>query len=156
VALTIKGEQFMDDIEVFFPGGKRVDAKSGPSHIRTDQPVELGGTGSAIAPYDLFLASLASCAGIYVLGFCQARGIPTDGLALVQHHEVDPESKLVRRVWIELRLPAGFPERYRSAVQRAAEGCKIKKTLANPPSFEVVLRDAPASSAMLASHVGGA
>src|SRR5215471_4208280 len=59
------------DIEVSFPGGKRVDAQVGEFAIRTDQPEALGGAGTAPTPYDLFLASLATCAGIYVLGFCQ-------------------------------------------------------------------------------------
>jgi putative redox protein len=125
------------DIEVVFPGGKRVDAHVGDFVVKTDQPRELGGEGSAVAPYDLFLASLAACAGIYVLGFCQARGLSTEGLALTQRHELDPDTKLVRRVRIEIRLPKGFPERYRTAIQRAAEGCKVKKTLAANPSIEV-------------------
>src|SRR5678815_4255041 len=99
------------DIEVFFPGHKRVDARVGDFVVKTDQPPDLGGDGSAIAPYDLFLASLATCAGIYVLGFCQARGLSTEGLGLVQRHEIDPDTKLVRRVRIELTLPTGFPER---------------------------------------------
>ncbi len=125
------------DIEVSFPGGKRVDARFGAHLLRTDQPPELGGEGSAPAPYDLFLAALATCAGIYVLGFCQARGLPTEGLSLVQHVTYDPDTKLPRHVRLTLRLPAGFPEKYRAAVIRAAEGCKVKKTLAAPPVIEV-------------------
>jgi putative redox protein len=132
------------DIEVSFPGGKRVNAHFGGFEIETDQPRELGGAESAPGPYDLFLASLATCAGIYVLGFCQARGISTEGLRLTQENELDPETKLVRRVRIELHLPAGFPEKYRAAIVRTAEGCKVKKTLANPPTFEIVV--APSSN----------
>jgi putative redox protein len=129
------------DIEVSFPGGKRVDAHCGDFDVKTDQPPDLGGEGSAIAPYDLFLASVATCAGVYVLGFCQARGLSTEGLALVQHHEVDPATKLVRRIRLELRLPKAFPERYRTAIVRAAEGCKVKKTIAAAPSIEVAVVD---------------
>jgi ribosomal protein S12 methylthiotransferase accessory factor len=125
------------DIEVSFPGGKRVNAQVGPFEVETDQPQELGGADSAPAPYDLFLASLATCAGIYVLGFCQARGIRTEGLRLTQRHEYDEDSKLVRKVRIELHLPADFPEKYRAAIVRTAESCKVKKTLAAPPVFEV-------------------
>jgi ribosomal protein S12 methylthiotransferase accessory factor len=127
------------DIEVSFPGGKRVNARVGHFEVETDQPEELGGADSAPPPYDLFLASLATCAGIYVLGFCQARGIRTEGLRLTQHHEYDPETKLVRRVRVELHLPDDFPEKYRVAIVRTAEGCKVKKTLAAPPIFEVEL-----------------
>jgi putative redox protein len=118
------------DIEVFFPGGKRVDAFVGTHLVHTDQPVVQGGEDAAPAPFDLFLASLATCAGIYVLGFCQARGIPTEDIRLVQH--VGAGS-----IRLEIVLPAEFPERYRSAVVRAAESCKVKKLLANPPAITV-------------------
>jgi putative redox protein len=127
------------DIEVTFPGGKRVNAELGEFEIETDQPEELGGAGSAPGPYDVFLASLATCAGIYVLGFCHARGISTEGLRLTQRHEFDPDTKLVSRIRIELHLPTAFPEKYKAAIVRTAEGCKVKKTLAAPPVFEVGL-----------------
>jgi len=126
------------DIAVSFPGGKRVDAQMGDFVVRTDQPKALGGDESAVAPYDLFLAAIATCAGIYVLGFCQARGLATDGIALKQHVEFDPDTKLARHVKLDLELPPSFPEKYRAAVARAAEGCKVKKTLASPPTIEVV------------------
>lgn len=126
------------DIEVTFPGGKRVDARVGEYVIATDQPESLGGEGGAPAPFDLFLASIATCAGIYVLGFCQARGLPTEGLSVRQSVAYDAESHLPRHVKLEVVLPPGFPEKYRGAIVRAAENCKVKKTIAAQPSFEVV------------------
>ncbi len=125
------------DINITFPGGKRVDAEFGGQRIRTDQPVELGGAGEAPAPFDLFLASLATCAGLYVLGFCQARGIPTEGVRLVQHNRFDPASHRLEDVELEIALPPTFPEKYRASVARAAEGCKVKKTLLSPPAVSV-------------------
>jgi len=128
------------DIDISFPGGKRVDARVGDFVVRTDQPRELGGEGSAVAPFDLFLASLAACAGIYVLGFCQARGIPTEGLAMRQTvAEVDAVTKLPRRIRIELRLPTSFPDHLRAAIVRAAESCKVKKVLGAQLLIEVFL-----------------
>ena len=135
------------DIEVTFPGGKRVDARVGEFVVHTDQPVELGGAGSAIAPFELFLASLASCAGIYALGFCQARKLPTEELKLTQRYELNADTKLPAKVSITLQLPDGFPEMYRGAIVRAVEGCKVKKTVVSQPVFEVSAlppRDAPA------------
>jgi ribosomal protein S12 methylthiotransferase accessory factor len=128
----------MQDVEVTFPGGKRVDAAVGPYVIHTDQPVEAGGEGGAAAPFDLFLASLATCAGFYVLAFCQARGLSTEGVRLRERVEVDQATKLPSRIRLDLMLPASFPEKYRAAVVRAAEGCKIAKTIAAGPSIEVV------------------
>lgn len=138
------------NIEVTFPGGKRVDARMGRHVVQTDQPVSLGGDDSAPAPFDLFLASLATCAGVYVLGFCQARNLPTDGLRLVQRVDFDAATKLPSRVRLEITLPANFPEAYRAAVVRAAESCKVKKTLFAPPAVEVVASAAPFE--MAASH----
>ena len=127
----------MEDIEVWFPGGKRVDARAGAFVVHTDQPPESGGNATAIAPFDLFLASLAACAGHYVLAFCQARGLPTAGVSIRQRVEVDPATKLPGRIRLELALPPSFPEKYRTAVVRAAEGCKVKKTIAAAPLIEV-------------------
>ena len=127
----------MNDIEVTFPGGKRVDARVGEYIVRTDQPVSAGGEGSAVAPFDLFLASIATCAGIYVLGFCQARSLPTEGIRLREHVVYDEATKLPKHVHLDVVLPASFPEKYRAAVVRAAEGCKVKKTIAAQPTIDV-------------------
>lgn len=128
-------------ITVTFPGGKRVDAHIGDVTIATDQPVGAGGAGAAPAPFDLFLASIATCAGIYALGFCQARGLPTDGLRLEQDVIDDPTTHLPAQVVLRVTPPAGFPERYRDALIRAVEGCKVKKTIARQPTFAVALAD---------------
>lgn len=129
----------MDDITVSFPGGKAVDARWGTYHVHTDQPVAAGGDDSAPSPYELFLASIATCAGYYVLGFCLARQLPTDGISLVQSIDADPVSKLPCRIRLALTLPIGFPDKYRAAVVRAAEGCKVKKAIASAPAIEVEL-----------------
>jgi ribosomal protein S12 methylthiotransferase accessory factor len=59
-----------------------------------------------------------------------------------QHVELDPVTHLLRSVRLELTLPADCPEKYRAAVVRAVENCKVKKTIAAMPSFEVVLQGA--------------
>jgi ribosomal protein S12 methylthiotransferase accessory factor len=132
-------------MNVSFPGGKRVDVSVGPFVVQTDQPHELGGEGAAPAPFDLFLASLATCAGVYVLGFCQARGLDVTGIQLSQRVETDPESHLPRSITLDLYLPPHIPEKYRAAIVRAAEGCKVKKSILAQPTLAVVLREHPLS-----------
>jgi ribosomal protein S12 methylthiotransferase accessory factor len=122
---------------VTLPGGKRVDTQIGKHVIRTDQPVAGGGEDSAPAPFDLFLASIGTCAGIYVAGFCQKRGLPTDGIRIVQRNHSDPESGTLVRVEMDVMLPAGFPEKYVEAVVRVADQCKVKKAIQAQPVFEV-------------------
>jgi len=127
-------------LRVSFPGGKRVDAEWGSRVIRTDQSVAHGGNGTAPEPFDLFLASLATCAGFYVLSFCQTRGISTEGIELVQHHHFDERTHRLTRIELTLRLPPAFPERYRPAIVEAAAGCKVKKVLMDPPEVVVTAR----------------
>jgi putative redox protein len=124
------------DMEVFFPGNKRVNARYKGFLIETDQPVESGGDGSAPAPFDLFMASIGTCAGIYMLSFLEQRGISTQGAGINLRSERDPETKLVSKITLELKLPPEFPDKYRDAVIRAAEQCAVKRHLDNPPAFE--------------------
>lgn len=124
------------DMIIDFPGKSRVDAHFNGFTIKTDQ-VPPTGDASAPAPFDTFLASIGTCAGIYVLGFCRQRGIPTEGMRLIQRNEFDPTTHMATKITIEIQLPAGFPEKYKEAVIRAADQCKVKKTIAHPPEFEI-------------------
>jgi putative redox protein len=125
------------EIHVTFPGGKEVDALVGNFIVRTDQPLADGGRNEAPSPFELFLVSLATCAGYYILAFCQARKIPTDRLHVIQRAEKDPKSGALRTVAIEIHVPPDFPPQYGDSIIRAAAACKVKKTLENPPSFQI-------------------
>lgn len=135
----------MSTMVVRFPGGKQVDAEYGGFTIHTDQPPEGGGEGRAPAPFDLFLASIATCAGIYVKGFCDSRGIATEGLGLEMRIAREPGSARIATLALDIRLPAGFPERHREAVVRAADLCAVKKHMLKPPAFEIRTVEAHAS-----------
>ena len=119
-----------------FPGGLQVDAHFGPYTVSTDQPAPYG-NGSAATPFATFLASIGTCAGIYVLSFCQQRRLPTDGVRIIQSLEVNQMTGLVSKVLLDIQLPPEFPEKYRTAVIRAADQCAVKKHFENPPQFEV-------------------
>jgi ribosomal protein S12 methylthiotransferase accessory factor len=125
------------EMEITFPGGARVDANFGGFTIKTDQPVQGGGQGSAPTPFATFLASIGTCAGIYVLGFCQQRGIPTAGIKIVQRMQSDRMTGLVGQIDLDIQLPPDFPEKYKAAVIRSAEQCAVKKHLEHPPTFNV-------------------
>ena len=128
------------EMKITFPGGEKVNAEINSRIIPTDQPGEGGGEGSAPSPFDYFLASLGTCAGIYVLSFCQQRQIATEGLSLTQRMEFaiakDGKKKL-SKVAIEITLPPGFPEKYRNAIIKTAGLCAVKKVIMDPPEFEI-------------------
>ena len=125
------------DMEIYFPGGKRVYADYGGFTIQTDQPARSGGEGSAPAPFDLFLASVGTCAGIYALGFMQQRGIDPEGSKLIMRSHYNPTIGLIDKIDLELKTPPGFPDKYRDAIINAMELCAVKKHLQQPPAFAV-------------------
>ncbi|MCQ3937437.1 MAG: osmotically inducible protein OsmC [Chloroflexi bacterium] len=116
-----------------FPGGLKVDAHFRGHTFKTDQPP----ADTAPMPFELFLASIGTCAGIYVLGFCRQRSLPTEGIRIVQRNHPNPATGLMDLIELEIQVPPTFPEQYHAALVRSAELCKVKKTLENPPAFDV-------------------
>ncbi|WP_316364799.1 OsmC family protein [Candidatus Thiodiazotropha sp. CDECU1] len=129
----------MQSIQVSFAGGKRIQAKVGDYTIDTDQPVKYGGDASAPAPFDLFLASLATCAGIYAWNFCDSRKLSTEGMDLHMDCVSDEKKKMILKIIFRLTLPDGFPEKYRSGIIKTMELCAVKRHMQETPEFSVEL-----------------
>ena len=127
----------MEMMEITFDGGKVVTAHSHGQVIRTDQPIDKGGGETAPAPFDLYLASIGTCAGIYVKSFCDNRQIPAENIKLIQTTRYDKETGLPAAVTIDIRLPADFPEKYKASLIHVAGLCKVKKSILNPPEFAI-------------------
>lgn len=104
------------EMVISFPGGARVDASFDGFTVKTDQPPMGGGEGSAPTPFAVFLSSIGACAGIYVLGFCQQRGLPTDGIQIIQRAHRDPATGLVSNIDLEIQVPPAFPVDRKSVV----------------------------------------
>jgi putative redox protein len=121
------------ELLIDFPGGSRVDAHFGSYTVATDQPP----VASAPTPFGIFLSSIGTCAGIYVLGFCQQRGLPTDHIRIVERVHSNPYNGMVEKIDLEILVPPSFPEKYRDSLIRSAELCAVKKHLENPPKFEI-------------------
>jgi len=128
------------DMIIDFPGGARVDAHYGPFTIMTDQPPAGGGSAEAPTPFSLFLASMGTCAGIYVLGFCKQRGLSTEGIRIVQRMHRSYQTGMVEKIDFEIQVPPGFPEKYHASLIRSAQLCAVKKHLETPPEFEITTR----------------
>lgn len=126
-------------IEVSFPGGVAVDAHCNGHTIHTDQPEKSGGRGSGPAPFDLFLASLATCGGYYAVAFCRERDIDTEGLGICLEPVRDPETRRLARIRLEVRLPEHFPKKYEKAILRAVDQCSVRRSLLEPPAIETEL-----------------
>ena len=121
------------ELLIDFPDRSRVDKHFGSFTVQTDQPPE----ALAPSPFDVFLSSIGTCAGIYVLGFCKQRGLSTNGIQIVERAIRNQSDTMVEKIELEIKLPPGFPEKYREAVIHAAQLCAVKKHLKHPPKFEI-------------------
>jgi ribosomal protein S12 methylthiotransferase accessory factor len=135
------------DIQVILGEGLKVDARYKGFVIKTDQPKHQGGDGTAPAPFDLFLVSIAACAGFYVLEFCRTRKIPTDRISVTMKTERGPESKRIEKISILVGLPPDFPDKYKTAVVKAVDTCSVKAHILKPPLFEITAEKEKAEGA---------
>ena len=125
-----------DEIVITLPGGRKVDAQF-PGHlVHTDQPRDNGGEDTAPSPFQLFLAAIGTCAGIFVQGFCAKRDLPTEGIRILERPTYDEKDILVA-VDLEIQVPPSFPENYRDALIRVADQCSVKKAVQAQPKFTV-------------------
>jgi uncharacterized OsmC-like protein len=125
------------EMMINFPGDKRVNSTYKGFTVKTDQPKSEGGDDSAPEPYDLFLSSIGTCAGVYIVYFCESRDIPTNDITMTLHFERNETSHLMEKINIDIHLPPDFPQKYRKALIRAAQMCTVKRNLIQPPEILV-------------------
>ena len=125
------------ELAIDFPGGVKVDAHFNDFTVKTDQPVVDGGEDSAPSPFDFFLVSLGTCAGYYVLRYCQQHNLPSQGIRLIERSYWNQSIGMLGKIELEIQVPSTFPEKYLPSLVRSAELCTVKKHIEKPPKFEV-------------------
>ena len=125
------------ELEITFEGNTQVIAHTSDHRIVTDQPKQGGGDNVAPAPFTLFLASIGTCAGIYVKSFCDQRGIPTEDVSISQKHSFNPVNHMIEGIDLQINVPDSFPMKYYDALIKVANQCAVKKPLQNPPEIKV-------------------
>ncbi|RLE03869.1 MAG: osmotically inducible protein OsmC [Candidatus Aminicenantes bacterium] len=125
------------EMRIIFNGDQKVIAEYKGFRIETDQPIYAGGQGSAPAPFDLFLASIGTCAGYYVFAFCRQRNLPLEDVYVTLKTIINREAKRIDKIVIEVHLPEGFPDKYNQAILKAIDQCAVKKHIVESPEFEL-------------------
>ena len=126
-------------VQVSFPGGAAIDADYRGFTIRTDQDEKHGGQSTGPKPFDLFLVSIATCAGHYALQFLNNRKISTEGLAISLLPVRSADGKRIDTMQLQVELPPDFPEKYSRALERSIDQCAVKRHIIDAPSFEITL-----------------
>lgn len=130
----------MEEFSLSFPGGKKVEVIYGKHKVLTDQPIESGGDDEAMAPFDLFLASIISCSGIFALSFLRKRNLNEEGLNIKMYPQWNEEEHRVTNIELEVETPEDFPEKYKGALEKVLDACTVKKHIYNPPEFNIEIK----------------
>lgn len=126
-------------MEIYFEGKKKVFADVNGFTVKTDQHPRGGGEGEFPEPFTLFLASLGTCAGIFVKGFCDQRGIDATNIKLTQEQSFNPVKKIIDKIEITIHVPESFPKKYESAVIQSAGLCTVKRHIKDDIEVDVKL-----------------
>ncbi len=122
-----------------YQGGKRLVARHRGLEAVSDQPESGGGENRALTPTELFIASLAMCAGVFVVYFAERHGIPLEGMQIEADYQMAEGPRRVASVALRIKMPASLTPQHQAALQRAAESCVVHNTLRRPPEISISL-----------------
>ena len=124
------------EMKVTLEGNKKVSTHVGDHLILTDQPEKHGGNNSAPAPFDLFLASIGTCAGFYVQSYCESKKLDSSGIEITLEAKRD-EKGAINGFLTTIHVPDNIPEKLHGVLRKVASQCTVKKTIMNNPEFIV-------------------
>ncbi len=119
----------MPEFKVTFPGNKKVDVEFGKFTIKTDQKKIYGGDDTAPEPFNIFLSSIGSCAGIYAVSFCETRELNTKGMYLLLDISFKERENFLEEIKLILYVNKEFPEKYIKPIIKSMNSCAVKNQL---------------------------
>ncbi len=113
-------------MKITFVGNKKVNVEVKGFNILTDQKKENGGDASAPTPIDLFLASLGSCSGVFVLNFLKMHLLP-ETVYLTLNPIWNINEYVIERIELVIHLPHDFPAGFDHALVEVAKRCLVAR-----------------------------
>ena len=125
------------EIEIKIKDGFKTEATVRGHLIKSDQGCNSGGEDCSPEPFEYFLASTGLCVAHYINAFCKKRDIDTSKIRVMEKATRNEEHRL--QVAFKIELPTDFPEKYKTAILRAAETCSVKKAIVEGANFSMDL-----------------
>jgi putative redox protein len=92
-------------------------------------------------PIELLASSLGACIGSTIRAFCLRHEIPFEGLQInVDFQRADAKPAYITRFDVEMIFPDAIPEKFRSALIRAAEQCTVHATFSHRPEIVMEIK----------------
>ena len=116
------------DLEITFPGEKRVYATIDGHCIRTDEPCGGKLYQNLPCPFHLLLTSIGTCLGSSILQFCDSQGIETSDIKILQRSDVSSDLN-INSISISILVPQNFPLRHEKSIVKAGRKCSVISAL---------------------------
>ena len=104
----------------------------GRHRIVTDEPVVIGGGGSAPAPHELFPAALAACVSTTVVMYARTKGWPLDSVDVNVEYD---HGSTPRRFEIDIRIAGDLTGEQLDRLEKVAAACPVRKAIESGVEF---------------------
>jgi len=125
----------MERITVNYVGGRMFNASMRGHTVSLDLPREQQGTDTGPTPPELFVASLASCMGYYLLFYCDRARLDPAGLTVEAEFQKLPDR--IGTILIRINLPSATTAAQKEEADAWAHKCFIHNTLTHTPAITV-------------------
>lgn len=130
----------MEHTEIKYIGGKKFSAVNRAHTIIIDQPKEGGGEDEGPTPPELFVDSLGSCIGVYVLAFCKNTGLDPSGMKIaLEWEKASDKPARIKSINAKIELPNAMVGLRAAALLKVAESCLIHETIKLKPEINITL-----------------
>jgi uncharacterized OsmC-like protein len=109
--------------------------------ILVDQPPPASGDAGP-TPTELFVASLAACAGFYARRFLARHGLSDGELAISCEFGWAADHSRVNAIALRVELPGGVPDGLETALLRAIERCTVHESIREMPAVTCEVAEA--------------
>ncbi|MDR0790084.1 MAG: OsmC family protein [Bacteroidales bacterium] len=115
-------------MNVTFEGKAKVIARFEGFKVATDLSEALGGEGTSLNPFQVFLTSVACCSGLFARQFLEKHAIEVSDKRIELSFDLDAHSDL-KKVKVKAFVGKDFPAEMETALINTMKACKVKKHL---------------------------
>ena len=127
------------EMKIAYRGGKKFLVACRGHQLIVDQPAEKEGHDEGMTPPEIFVASIATCMGVYVANYCKNVGLnPNDMLISVQWEQATNPAR-IGSIRVEIKLPKMESREREDAILKVAEHCLVHNSILQPPKVEIQL-----------------
>ena len=133
----------LKDVSVFVRGsasGFAQNVATGRHQLKSDEPIEAGGTDTGPSPYDLLLAALGSCTSMTVAMYARRKAWPLQDVEVRLKHsrihatdcaDCDTKERMLDKIEREIILNGPLTPEQRARLLEIANKCPVHRTLSS-------------------------